>query len=115
MPTAKCPCEQLNGTDQHRQDSRSGQCIVTELRQKTARPVRQSSGDGGDASEVSPGGFEQLVLLLEMQVIRVSEGEEAVNGDAGQYRQGRTEELLRSGHVDTFIGYDNKDNKCLLK
>ena len=86
-PTAQGPCEQLHGADQECHDGGAGRSVVAELRQETAGPVRQPSGDGGDAGEVRPCGLEKLVLLLKMKVIRIAEGEEAVNGDAGQCRQ----------------------------
>ena len=92
----------VNDEERHQEGSNGG--VVAELRQEASEPVGQAARDGGDAPEVREGGFEELVLLLEMQVVGVSEGEETVDGDAGQNRQRQADICLRFGHQDAVHG-----------
>ena len=103
-PSADRPGKQLYRDDEERHQERSDGGVVAELRQEAAGPVGQAARDGGDAPEVRPGGFEELVLFLEMQVVRVFEGEEAEDGDAGQNRQRHAGICLRFGHRDAVHG-----------
>ena len=95
---ANSPGKHLNTAQEHGQDGRSGGRIVAELREEPSKPVGESAGNGGYGSEVVPGAFEKLVLLLEMQVVGIFQGEETVQDDAGKQRQGGACQPVESGH-----------------
>ena len=98
---ANSPGKHLNTAQEHGQDGRSGRRVVAELREEPSDPVCESAGNGGYGSEVVPGAFEKLVLLLEMQVVGIFQGEETVQDDAGKQRQGGACQPVGSGHRKT--------------